>query len=125
MSPGSTEKDRPEMSSQTAEPSQIASGPASAGADWPRLLARIVEGIVRAELHQFEENVMAFLNSAIADAYASFIWIVAQVVGAGLLLTALIMFLGIWLQWWTDFALVGVAIIAVGSRVGAKRHRLN
>lgn len=125
MSSNSTEKDRCEVPPQTREPSPIAGEPVSSGAEWPRLLARIVEGIVSAELHQFEENVMAFLNSAVADAYASFTWICARVIGAAFLLTALILFLGIWLQWWTAFALVGLAVIAAGSRVGAKHHRLN
>jgi hypothetical protein len=123
MASDSTEKDRPDVPPQSVKPSPIVSQPADSGAEWPRLLARIVEGIVRAELHQFEENVRAFLNSAVEDAYASFIWICARVIGVALLLTALILFLGIWLQWWTAFALVGVAVLAMGSRTGPK-HRL-
>jgi hypothetical protein len=122
MSSDPADKDRSNVSPHTAEPSPVPGEPGNSGAEWPRLLARVVEGIVRAELHQFEENVMAFLNSAVADAYATFIWISARIIGAAFLLTALVLFLGIWLQWWIAFALVGVAVIAVGSRLGPKRH---
>jgi hypothetical protein len=94
------------------------------GVEWPRLLARIVEGIVSAELHQFEENVMAFLNSAASDAYAGFIRLFASVIGACLMLTATILFLGVFLQWWAVFALVGVVVL-VCSRIGSRRRRLN
>lgn len=124
MSSNPADKDRSNLSPHTAEPSAVPGEPGNSGAEWPRLLARVVEGIVRAELHQFEENVMAFLNSAVADAYATFIWICARIIGAAFLLTALVLFLGIWLQWWIAFALVGVAVIAVGSRLGPK-HRLH
>lgn len=122
MSSIPTDKDRSNLSPHTAEPSNVPGEAADSGAEWPRLLARVVEGIVRAELHQFEENVMAFLNSAVADAYATFIWISARIVGAAFLLTALVLFLGIWLPWWIAFALVGVAVIAVGARLGPKHH---
>ena len=104
MSSNSMERDHPEVPPLTAEP--------SGRVEWPRLL-RVVEGVVRAELHQFEENLIAFFNSAVASAYESFIWITAQVIGAAFLLTALIMLLGIWLPWWAVFALVGVTVIAV------------
>ena len=80
MSSNSMERDHPEVPPLTAEP--------SGRVEWPRLLARVVEGVVRAELHQFEENLIAFLNSAVASAYESFIWITAQVIGAAFLLTA-------------------------------------
>jgi hypothetical protein len=122
MSSIPADKDRSKVSPQTGEPSPVPGEPGNSGAEWPRLLARVVEGIVRAELHQFEENVMAFLNSAVADAYATFIWISARIIGAAFLLTALVLFLGIWLQWWIAFALAGVAVIAVGSRLGPKHH---
>ena len=122
MSSIPADKDRSNLSPQDAEPSPIAREAANSGAEWPRLLARVIEGIVRAELHQFEENVMAFLNSAVADAYATFIWISARIIGAAFLLTALVLFLGIWLPWWIAFALVGVAVIAVGARLGPKHH---
>ena len=92
--------------------------------EWPRLLARIVEGIVSAELHQFEENVMAFLNSAVADAYAGFVRLFASVIGACLLLTATILFLEVFLQWWVVFALVGVVVLG-SSRLCSTHHRLN
>jgi hypothetical protein len=75
----------------------------------------MVEAIVTAELHEFEDNVMAFLDSAVADAYAAFIWICARLIGAALLLTALVLFLGIFLQWWAAFGLLGVVVIAMGS----------
>jgi hypothetical protein len=92
-------------------------------ADWPRLLARLVEGVVSAELHEFEDNVMAFLDSAVADAYSTFIWICARVIGAAFLLTGLMLFLGIFLQWWAAFGLVGVVVIALGSFASAiSRH---
>jgi len=107
---------------QAAEPPPVASKAASSDAEWPRLLARVVEGIVSAELHEFEENVMAFLDSAVADAYATFVWICARFIGVGFLLTGLILFIGIWLQWWAAFALVGVVVIAVGSLAGGM-HR--
>jgi len=118
----SNAKERAAISPDSAESASIAGE--RAGVEWPRLLARIVEGIVSAELHQFEENVMAFLNSAAADAYASFVWLFARVIGACLLLTAIILFLGVFLEWWVVFALVGVVVL-VGSRLGSRHHRLN
>jgi hypothetical protein len=107
---------------QAAAPPPSADKAASSDAEWPRLLARIVEGIVSAELHEFEDTVMAFLDSAVADAYASFVWICARLIGTAFLLTGLTLFLGIWLQWWAAFALIGLVIIAVGSLTG-NRHR--
>ena len=119
----SNAKDRSDIPPETVEAAPIAGEKASA--EWPRLLARIVEGIVSAELHQFEENVMEFLNSAASDAYAGFVWLFARVVGACLLLTALILFLGVFLQWWAVFGLVGAVVIVVGSRLVPRHHRLN
>ncbi|MGA9725223.1 MAG: hypothetical protein WBQ86_22400 [Candidatus Binatus sp.] len=122
MSSHSNAKDRSDIPTETAEAAPIAGERASA--EWPRLLARIVEGIVSAELHQFEENVMAFLNSAVEDAYASFLWLCARVVGVCFLLTAMILLLGIFLAWWAVFALVGAVVIAAASRLGTKHNRL-
>ena len=118
----SNAKDRSDVPSEGVDATPIA--PERAGAEWPRLLARIVEGMVSAELHQFEENVMAFLNSAASDAYASFIWLFARVGGACLLLTWLILFLGVFLEWWAVFALVGAIVIALSSLLGRKHRRL-
>jgi hypothetical protein len=116
-------KDHSDEPPQTAK-SSLAASKAKAVSDdeWPRLLARLVEGVVSAELHEFEDNVMAFLDSAIADAYATFIWICARLVGAAFLLTGLMLFLGIFLQWWAAFALVGVVVIALGYLASARRH---
>jgi hypothetical protein len=116
-------KDPSDEPPQAAEPTPTASKPAGSDADWPRLLARVVEGIVTAELHEFEDNVMAFLDSAVADAYATFIWICARVIGAAFLLTGLVLFLGIFLQWWAVFGLVGVVVIAVGALARLRRPR--
>jgi hypothetical protein len=113
---------RSEAPPEGADAAPIAAERASA--EWPRLLARIVEGIVSAELHQFEENVMAFLNSAAADAYASFVWLSARVGGVCLLLTGLILFLGVFLDWWAVFALVGAIVIALSSLLGRKHSHL-
>jgi hypothetical protein len=118
----SNAKERSAISPDSAQSASLAGE--GARVEWPRLLARIVEGIVRAELHQFEENVMAFLNSAAADAYASFVWLFARVIGACLLLTAIILFLGVFLEWWAVFALVGIVVL-VGSHLGSRHHRLN
>ena len=118
----SNAKERADISPDNAESVSITGE--RPGVEWPRLLARIVEGIVSAELHQFEENVMAFLNSAVSDAYAGFVRLFASVIGACLLLTAIILFLGVFLQWWVVFALVGV-VVFVCSRLGSARHRLN
>jgi hypothetical protein len=118
----SNARERSDMSPNGAESASIADE--RAGVEWPRLLARIVEGIVKAELHQFEENVMAFLNSAASDAYASFEWLLARFIGTCLLLTAIILFLGVFFEWWVVFALVGVVVL-VGSHLGFKHHRLN
>lgn len=114
-------KDRSKESSPAAEPPPIASKTSSADADWPKLLARMVEGIVTAELHEFEDNVMAFLDSAVEDAYAAFVWICARVIGAAFLLTGLVLFLGIFLQWWAAFASVGAIIIALGALASTRR----
>lgn len=107
-----------------SEGSEVTPNGEKASAEWPRLLARIVEGIVSAELHQFEENVMAFLNSAAADAYTSFVWLFARVIGECLLLTGLILFVGVFLQWWAVFALVGAIVIALSSLLGRKHSHL-
>ena len=117
-------KERSNEPPQTEEPppTPTPSKAASSDAEWPRLLARLVEGIVSAELHEFEENVMAFLESAVADAYATFVRLCTRVIGAAFLLTGLMLFLGNFLQWWAAFALVGVVVIALGSFVGARRH---
>jgi hypothetical protein len=104
------------------EPPPPASKAASPDPDWPRLLARVVEGIVTAELQEFEDNVMAFLDSAVADAYATFVWICARVIGAAFLLTGLVLFLGIFLQWWAVFGLVGIVVIAVGALASIRRR---
>src|SRR5260221_8044903 len=94
----------------------------SPDAEWPKLLARVVEGIVTAELHEFEDNVMAFLDSAAANAYATLVWMFARVIGAAFLLTGLVLFLGIFLQWWAAFGLVGVVVIAAGALASLRRN---
>ena len=106
-----------------SESSPGTSKAASSDVEWPKLLARVVEGIVTAELHEFEDNVMAFLDTAIADAYAAFIRISGWVIGAAFLLTGLVLFAGTWLPWWQAFISVGLLVIVVGSVAGAKRHR--
>lgn len=116
-------KDRSNEPPQTVKPSPTASKAATPDTEWPKLLARVVEGIVTAELHEFEDNVMAFLDSAVADAYATFIRMCAWVIGAAFLLTGLTLFAGMWMQWWAAFALIGVIVIALGSFAGARRHR--
>ena len=110
-------KDRSKEPPDTVDPSPTPAKGKRSDADWPQLLARMVEGIVTAELHEFEDNVMAFLDSAVADAYAAFIWICARLIGAALLLTALVLFLGIFFQWWAVFGLLGVVVIAMGALV--------
>jgi hypothetical protein len=119
-------KDRSKEPRDTVDPSPTPAKGTHSDADWPRLLARMVEGIVTAELHEFEDNVMAFLDSAVADAYATFIWICARVLGAAFLLTGLILFLGIFLQWWAAFGLLGVVVIAIGAlaRLGRRTRKL-
>jgi hypothetical protein len=114
---------------QSQEPPQPAAAAApiagqktSSDTDWPRLLARVVEGIVTAELHEFEDNVMAFLEAALADASATFIRLCAWVIGGGFLLTGLTLFAGIWLEWWAAFASVGAVVIALGSLAAAMHH---
>jgi hypothetical protein len=116
------EKDQP---NEPPQPPPIADQAASHDVEWPRLLARVVEGIVTAELHEFEDNVLAFLDSVVSDAYATFIWMCALVIGAGFIVTGLVLFLGIFLQWWAAFGLVGVLVIAMGglTRVGRRPRR--
>ena len=115
-------KDRSKEPPPTDKPRPVASKAPSADAEWPRLLARVVEGIVTAELREFEDNVMAFLDSAVADAYATFIWICARVIGAAFILTGLVLFLGVFLQWWAAFGLVGVLVLAVGALASLRRR---
>jgi hypothetical protein len=114
-------KDRSKEPPPAAEPSPTASKAQSSDVEWPKLLARVVEGIVTAELHEFEDNVMAFLDSAAANTYATFVWMCARVIGAAFLLTGLVLFLGIFLQWWAAFGLVGVVVIAVGALASLRR----
>ena len=108
-------KDHSKVPPEAAEPTPAHVKAAGPDTDWPRLLARVVEGIVTAELHEFEDNVMEFLDSAVADTYATFVWICARVIGAAFLLTGLVLFLGIFLEWWAAFGLVGVVVIAAGA----------
>lgn len=115
-------KDQSKDPPQTTERAPAERKASISDAEWPRLLARIVEGIVSAELHEFEDNVMAFLDSAVADAYATFLWLWASAIGAAFLLTGLVLFLGIFLQWWAAFGLVGLVIICVGY-LARGRHR--
>ncbi len=116
-------KDRSNEPPKTVEPSPATSKAASPDTEWPKLLARVVEGIVTAELHEFEDNVMEFLDSAVADASATFIRVCAWVIGAAFLLTGLTLFAGKWMEWWAAFASVGVVVIALGSIAGARRRR--
>ena len=111
-------KDRSKEPPHAAEPSRTA----AADTEWPRLLARVVEGVVTAELHEFEDNVMEFLDSAVADAYAALIRVSAWVTGVAFLLTGVTLFAGMWLRWWAAFASVGVLVIALGSIAGARRR---
>jgi hypothetical protein len=82
MSPKDRSKEPPPDS---AESPPVASKAPSSDTEWPKLLARLVEGVVTAELHEFEDNVMAFLDSAAANAYATLVWICARVIGAALI----------------------------------------
>ena len=115
-------KDRSKQPPQTAEESPTVDKPAAADTEWPRLLARVVEGVVTAELHEFEDNVKEFLDTAVADAYAALIRVSAWVIGAAFLLTGVTLFAGMWLRWWAAFASVGVLVIALGSIAGARRR---
>jgi hypothetical protein len=108
-------KDRSKEPPHTGAPATTRSKQANADADWPKLLARLVEGVVTAELHEFEDNVLAFLDSAVAETYASLVWICARLLGAAFLLTGLVLFLGIFFQWWAVFGLLGVLVIAAGA----------
>lgn len=115
-------KDHSDEPQQSAEPPPSASKASSSDAEWPRLLARIVEGVVSAELHEFEDNVMAFLDSAVANAHATFVWLCAGAVGTAFLLAGLVLFLGIFLQWWAVCGLIGIVVIGAGS-LARGRHR--
>jgi len=115
-------KNRSSKPPETAEPASAEAKAAVTDAEWPRLLARLIEGVISTELHEFEDNVMAFLDSAVEDGYRAFIRVCARVVGALFLLTGLMLFLGIFLKWWQAFALVGVVIIALGSLAGLGRR---
>lgn len=115
-------RDRSKEPPKADEPSTKPNKVASADVEWPKLLARVVEGIVTAELQEFEDNVLAFLDSAIARAYAAFVWMCARLVGAAFLLTGLALFLGIFLQWWAVFGVLGVLVIALGALVSFRRQ---
>ena len=108
-------KDRSKEPSKTGEV-------ANPEIEWPKLLARLIEGIVSAELHEFEDNVLAFLDSAVDDAYQAFVWICARVIGAALLLAGIVLFAEMWLPRWAAFASVGVVVIALGSFAGVRRR---
>lgn len=116
-----TSKDSATEPPQKPGPSPAESKPAGSDAEWPKLLARVVEGIVTSELHEFEDNVMAFLDSAAANAYATLIWMGARAIGAAFLLTALILLLGNFLPWWETFGSAGVVVIAVGALASLRR----
>jgi hypothetical protein len=115
-------KDRSKQPPHASEPLPDATKPADSDIEWPRQLAHLVEAVVSAELHEFEDNVLAFFDSAVEDAYSTFIWMCARAVGAAFLLTGLMLFLGVFLQWWAAFALVGVVIIALGALVSRRRR---
>jgi hypothetical protein len=118
------EKDQPNEPPQPAAAAPpIAEKATSHEVEWPKLLARVVEGIVTAELHEFEDNVLAFLDSVVANAYASLVWMSALVIGAGFILTGLVLLLGSYIQWWAAFGVVGLAVIAVGAIASSGRGR--
>jgi hypothetical protein len=107
---------------RSKEPSPAATKGATPEIEWPRLLARLIEGIVSAELHEFEDTVMAFLDSAVDDAYRAVVWIGARVIGAAFLLAGIVLFAEMWLPRWAAFASVGVLVIALGSFAGLRRR---
>jgi hypothetical protein len=117
------EKDQPIEPPQAAAAPPIAERAPSQEPEWPRLLARVVEGIVTAELHEFEDNVLAFLDSVVANAYSNFVWMCALIIGAGFIVTGLVLFLGIFLQWWAAFGAVGLAVIVVGAIASSRGRR--
>jgi hypothetical protein len=108
-------KDRSNEPPPEVESSPTATKAPAADIEWPKLLARIVEGIVTAELHEFEDNVLAFLDSAVEDVYTTFIRMCAWVIGAAFLLTGLTLFAGKWMEWWAAFGSVGLVVIVAGA----------
>jgi hypothetical protein len=115
-------KDRSNEPPQAVEPSPTVTKAANGDVEWPKLLARVVEGIVTAELHEFEDNVLAFLDSVVADASATFIRMCAWIIGAAFLLTGLTLFAGKWMDWWAAFGSVGLAVIVAGALVSIGRR---
>jgi hypothetical protein len=123
-----SEKDQPSELQQSASAPPIAEKRATQEIEWPRLLARLVEGIVTSELHEFEDNVLAFLDSVVSNIRANIIWTFALTIGAGFVLTGAILFLGRFVPWWEAFGIVGLVVIAVGAVASSggrrpERHR--
>lgn len=85
-------------------------GTPGAEAGWPTLLARMLEDasrIVHAELRLFEANLTPLRAVAVDRAIAGLVLLHAGLIGGGCLLTAIILLLHRWLEWWESFGIAG------------------
>lgn len=117
------EKHQPNEPPPPATPPPVIEKATGQEIEWPRLLARVLEGIVTAELHEFEDNVLAFLDSVVANAYANFVWVCALTIAAGFILTGAVLFIGRFVPWWEAFTLTGLVVIAVGALAAGSWRR--
>ena len=84
---------------------------------WPKLTARMMEDITRAELQRFETSLAGAFRTAADRVFASVFRIASKVIGAACFVAALVLFLGQWLPWWLSFAVAGLTIVAGGEIV--------
>jgi hypothetical protein len=86
-------------------------------AEWPSLLARMVEDlsrVIQLELQLLEARIAPSLMAMADRAIAGLVILYAGVIGGSCLLAALIMLLHKWMQWWQCLAIGGIVAIACG-----------
>jgi Putative Actinobacterial Holin-X, holin superfamily III len=91
---------------------------AGATPNWYTLLERMVEDVARIfqlEVRLLESRIEPSLTAMVDRALAGLVVLFASAVGGGCLLTALIMLLHQWLQWWQSLAIGGGVAIAAGA----------
>jgi ABC-type proline/glycine betaine transport system permease subunit len=109
----------PETATPREPHSAAAHGPETVE-QWPTLFSRMFEDfsrVVQLELQLLEARMARSLTALADRAIAALIILYAGVVAGCCLLTALILLLHEWMQWWQCFAIGGLVAIACGVAV--------
>jgi hypothetical protein len=109
----------PETATPREQHSEAAHG-SETTEQWPTLLGRMFEDfsrVVRLDLQLLEARMARSLTALADRAIAALIILYAGVVAGCCLLTALILLLHEWMQWWQCFAVGGLVTIVCGMVV--------